>query len=76
MEGRPYWWVKETDIYERYGIAVPVLQQTTHTCETGGGSPSGHVMHAAVIGYVFASWIIAKYDSRSRLVHVLNVVDV
>lgn len=66
MEGRPYWWVRETDIYEKYAVTAPVLNQTSHTCETGAGSPSGHVMHAAVIGFVLAKWFIAKYESRSR----------
>lgn len=66
MEGRPYWWVKETDIYEKYGITAPIIQQTSHTCETGAGSPSGHCMHAAVVGFVLAKWLIAKYESRSR----------
>ncbi|KAE8739675.1 hypothetical protein FOCC_FOCC014833 [Frankliniella occidentalis] len=66
MEGRPYWWVRETEIYEKYGLTLPVLQQTSHTCETGAGSPSGHVMHAAVVGFVLAKWLIAKYESRSK----------
>lgn len=66
MEGRPYWWVRETEIYEKYKLSVPVLEQTTHTCETGAGSPSGHVLHAAVIGFVFAKWIIAKYEAGSK----------
>lgn len=66
MEGRPYWWVRETGIYEALQMTAPVLKQTTHTCETGAGSPSGHVMHATIIGFVLARWIIAKYESRSR----------
>lgn len=71
MEGRPFWWVKETDIYEKYKITAPVMQQTAHTCETGPGSPSGHCMHAAVVGFVLAQWLIAKYESRSRYVNTL-----
>ncbi|KAJ1526966.1 hypothetical protein ONE63_008513 [Megalurothrips usitatus] len=66
MEGRPFWWVRETEIYENLGITAPVLKQTSHTCETGAGSPSGHVMHAAVIGFVLAQWILAKYESGSK----------
>lgn len=39
---RPYWWVHETEVYQ--GKGIPVLQQYSLTCETGPGSPSGHVM--------------------------------
>ncbi|KAL1132774.1 hypothetical protein AAG570_010726 [Ranatra chinensis] len=50
MEDRPYWWVREAN------IVVP-LRQTDVTCETGPGSPSGHVMGASAFLYVFITWI-------------------
>lgn len=48
MEHRPFWWVKE------YGDSSDIqLLQTSLTCETGPGSPSGHVMGSAAVLYVF-----------------------
>ncbi|CAH1401591.1 unnamed protein product [Nezara viridula] len=49
-ENRPYWWVAEAKVH------VP-LRQTDITCETGAGSPSGHVMGAAALSYVFLRWL-------------------
>ncbi|XP_039297703.1 glucose-6-phosphatase [Nilaparvata lugens] len=48
MEHRPFWWVRE------YGDSSNInLLQTSLTCETGPGSPSGHVMGSAAVLYVF-----------------------
>uniref|UniRef100_T1IE30 glucose-6-phosphatase n=1 Tax=Rhodnius prolixus TaxID=13249 RepID=T1IE30_RHOPR len=50
-EGRPYWWIKEEK------VKIP-LRQSSVTCETGPGSPSGHVMGTAALGYVFLQWLL------------------
>ncbi|XP_024944508.1 glucose-6-phosphatase isoform X2 [Cephus cinctus] len=63
MEHRPYWWVKERELLVEH--AYPVLQQTRLSCETGPGSPSGHVMGSTAV--LFA--IVASLDeilSKSR----------
>ncbi|XP_066909058.1 glucose-6-phosphatase 2 [Halyomorpha halys] len=49
-ENRPYWWVAEAQ------VNVPI-RQTDITCETGAGSPSGHVMGAAALLYVLLQWV-------------------
>lgn len=61
-EHRPFWYVKmKSDI----GIQ---LAQTPQTCETGPGSPSGHVMVTAAVLYVVIRYAIscADDDPRSR----------
>ncbi|XP_014245848.1 glucose-6-phosphatase 3 [Cimex lectularius] len=50
-EPRPYWWVQEEK------LNIP-LRQSELTCETGPGSPSGHVMCCAALQYVFLHWLI------------------
>ena len=52
MSDRPYWWVHETDVYNRTGIPVPVIKQFPLTCETGPGSPSGHAMATASVWFI------------------------
>lgn len=49
-EDRPYWWVQETNAYT--SLTRPVLYQTNRTCETSGGSPSGHMTLAACFLYI------------------------
>lgn len=61
MEHRPYWWVKERELFAKY--PPPVLRQTQLTCETGPGSPSGHVMGSAA---VFFAVIHFTNESLSR----------
>lgn len=61
-EDRPFWWVRETNIY---GEVYPHLRQTHLTCETGPGSPSGHVMGAAAMLYVLINAFINKYSKRN-----------
>ncbi|XP_049846226.1 glucose-6-phosphatase catalytic subunit 1 [Schistocerca gregaria] len=51
MEHRPYWWVREQQSHI-------MLQQTHMTCETGPGSPSGHVMGTTAVLYIFLCWFI------------------
>ncbi|KAL7857560.1 hypothetical protein SRHO_G00164590 [Serrasalmus rhombeus] len=50
---RPYWWVHETKFYGT--DAAPALRQVPITCETGPGSPSGHAMGSAGVGYVMVT---------------------
>ena len=40
---RPYWWVKESPLFSSPSSRL-TLNQNAMTCETGPGSPSGHVM--------------------------------
>ncbi|XP_056628033.1 glucose-6-phosphatase a, catalytic subunit, tandem duplicate 1 [Triplophysa dalaica] len=54
---RPYWWVHETRFYGP--IKHPELQQFPITCETGPGSPSGHAMGSAGVGYVMVTALIS-----------------
>lgn len=54
-EPRPYWWVKEAKVH------VP-LRQTDITCETGPGSPSGHVMGTAALLYVLLNWLVQWFN--------------
>lgn len=61
-EDRPYWWVRETDLY---GDNYPHLEQTPLTCETGPGCPSGHVMGAAAMLYVIINAFINRYTKRN-----------
>uniref|UniRef100_A0A0A9XGX2 Glucose-6-phosphatase n=1 Tax=Lygus hesperus TaxID=30085 RepID=A0A0A9XGX2_LYGHE len=55
-EPRPYWWIKEAK------VNIP-LRQTDITCETGPGSPSGHVMGTAALLYVLLQWLIDWFNS-------------
>lgn len=60
MEDRPYWWVREF-----HDLGAPDLQQTPLTCETGPGSPSGHVMGFAALLFAIVRWIIADFIKNS-----------
>ncbi|XP_041988361.1 glucose-6-phosphatase 2 [Aricia agestis] len=55
LEDRPFWWVRETTFYSE--ADRPVLRQTTQTCETGPGSPSGHSTTAASVLILLLMWI-------------------
>ncbi|CAH2209469.1 jg19219, partial [Pararge aegeria aegeria] len=54
LEDRPYWWVRETTFYS--DSMRPWLMQTSQTCETGPGSPSGHSLTAASLFMLFLTW--------------------
>lgn len=59
-EHRPFWYVKmKSDM----GIK---LAQTPQTCETGPGSPSGHVMVTAAVLYVAIRYAISCVDDKTR----------
>ncbi|XP_045583136.1 glucose-6-phosphatase 3 [Procambarus clarkii] len=47
---RPYWWVGETDLYSNE--TRPELRQFANTCESGPGTPSGHIMMNVALFYV------------------------
>lgn len=72
-EDRPYWWVHETQVYGTLGpdnqmiFKRPYLKQTPLTCETGPGSPSGHLMGAAVLAYVLVQAVNKFVRSRQTL---------
>ncbi|KAL1263966.1 hypothetical protein QQF64_004321 [Cirrhinus molitorella] len=59
---RPYWWVHETKFYGP--IKHPELQQFSITCETGPGSPSGHAMGSAGVGYVMVTAVLSIIAER------------
>jgi glucose-6-phosphatase len=52
MEDRPYWWIPENNP-PTGGIAR--LHQFPVTCETGPGSPSGHLMVTAAVWQIILS---------------------
>lgn len=59
---RPYWWVHETQFYG--SVKRPELQQFSITCETGPGSPSGHAMGSAGVGYVMVTAVLSIVAAR------------
>lgn len=59
-EHRPFWYVK---LKSDMGIQ---LAQTSQTCETGPGSPSGHVMITAAVLYVVIRYALSRMD-KTRL---------
>ncbi|GIY68891.1 glucose-6-phosphatase 2 [Caerostris darwini] len=59
---RPYWWIHETQVYNKTGISIPDIQQFSLTCETGPGSPSGHSMVTAAVWYVLLDSFLRKYN--------------
>jgi glucose-6-phosphatase len=76
MDHRPFWWVQETDIYGKG--PRPHLRQTPLTCETGPGSPSGHMQGSSSVMYVIVQYVIHTFimsskrmdDSRKRLLGI------
>uniref|UniRef100_A0A131XPP1 glucose-6-phosphatase n=1 Tax=Hyalomma excavatum TaxID=257692 RepID=A0A131XPP1_9ACAR len=68
-EHRPFWYVKlKSDI----GIK---LAQTPQTCETGPGSPSGHVMITAAVLYVVIRYALSCVDkTRTRRRRYLKAI--
>lgn len=60
---RPYWWMKESGLFEEN---PPKLQQFPPTCETGPGSPSGHAMISAAVWWVMASSSASYIHARTR----------
>lgn len=68
MEDRPFWWVREQ------GGGAVELRQTPLTCETGPGSPSGHVMGSAAVLYALLRWAIANFiNNITHLSYVFSI---
>lgn len=63
MDHRPFWWVQETDVYGKDPRLV--LRQTPLTCETGPGSPSGHVQGLSSLMYVVLQFFIHNFIKSS-----------
>jgi membrane-associated phospholipid phosphatase len=63
MDHRPFWWVQETDVYGKG--PRPVLRQTPLTCETGPGSPSGHMQGLSSLMYVVLQHFICTFIKSS-----------
>ncbi|KAJ7987716.1 hypothetical protein DPEC_G00329380 [Dallia pectoralis] len=59
---RPYWWVHDTRFYGT--DPAPSLKQFSITCETGPGSPSGHAMASAAVGYVMVTAVLSMAKKR------------
>nr|CAD7415487.1 unnamed protein product [Timema poppensis] len=67
MEDRPFWWVRETNVYGKGDLAkFPKLRQTPLTCETGPGSPSGHVMGYGAVAYCLVVWFIKMFVKNNK----------
>lgn len=64
---RPYWWVHETEMYNRTGMGTPDIKQYSLTCETGPGSPSGHAMVSAAIWYIIIDYLLRKTGAVENL---------
>jgi glucose-6-phosphatase len=64
MDHRPFWWVQETNVYSNG--PRPLLRQTPLTCETGPGSPSGHMQGASSLMYVVLQHIIHTFIMSSK----------
>lgn len=62
-EDRPYWWIRE---FHENKKGYPYVKQGPLTCETGPGSPSGHVMGSAAILYVLVKSCIRFYSARNE----------
>ncbi|XP_076337098.1 glucose-6-phosphatase catalytic subunit 1-like [Tachypleus tridentatus] len=63
---RPYWWIYETQVYNKTGSNTPAIQQYFLTCETGPGSPSGHAMIYAAVWYTLITAFLEKSGAVSK----------
>lgn len=61
---RPYWWIGETDLYD--DETRPMLKQFPNTCESGPGTPSGHLMMNTALFYVAVRGITSLYIWESK----------
>lgn len=60
-EHRPYWWVRESG-----SVHADALQLTQQSCETGPGSPSGHLMLAAAYLTMLLLWLERRTEGRKE----------
>ncbi|RWS26625.1 glucose-6-phosphatase-like protein [Leptotrombidium deliense] len=61
---RPYWWIHETNVYNK--THMPDVQQFFLTCETGPGSPSGHAMVTAASLYVIIEALLRRKGTLTK----------
>ncbi|KAL7023609.1 hypothetical protein ACKWTF_012705 [Chironomus riparius] len=61
-EDRPYWFIQEAKGYT--DLTRPILYQTDRTCETSGGSPSGHMMLSSCFMFVLHDEINELIDNN------------
>lgn len=61
---RPYWWVFQNQEYLQVRFIPEEIKQFSLTCETGPGSPSGHVMVSASVWYFMIHLMIPQQFSR------------
>lgn len=69
-EDRPFWWVHETKLYT--SLTRPILYQTERTCETSGGSPSGHMMLASCFLFIIYEELNSVIDRHT--LHTQNIM--
>jgi len=69
---RPYWWILQNKgLWD--ASRLPLVQQFPITCETGPGSPSGHVMISCAVLYVFLQGLLElRSDKRTLLFHFIG----
>lgn len=63
---RTYWWVQENKHVWENSTLVPLVKQFSITCETGPGSPSGHVMIMGAVLYVFLNGLLELQGNRKN----------
>ncbi|KAA0200913.1 hypothetical protein HAZT_HAZT003184 [Hyalella azteca] len=61
---RPFWYVQETPFFNNE--TRPVLRQFHNTCESGPGTPSGHLMMNVAIFYIFTRSICQLFIWDNR----------
>ncbi|XP_042233134.1 glucose-6-phosphatase 2-like [Homarus americanus] len=61
---RPYWWIGETPLYN--DETQPQLRQFPNTCESGPGTPSGHLMMNVALFYVASKGITRHFIWKSK----------
>ncbi|XP_054166775.1 glucose-6-phosphatase 2-like [Oppia nitens] len=64
---RPYWWIHETNVYNKTGeTRLPAIEQYFMTCETGPGSPSGHAMVTAAVWYILIEAFLRQKGTLTK----------
>ncbi|KAM9426579.1 glucose-6-phosphatase 3 [Pholidichthys leucotaenia] len=62
---RPFWWIGESQLFVNN---KPKILQFASTCETGPGSPSGHMMVSGAVWWVVVSSLGSLLYSRTHSV--------
>lgn len=69
---RPYWWIGQTMLYNEE--TRPRLKQFSNTCESGPGTPSGHIMMNVAVFYVILrgltsnTWKSGKFNICEKVI--------